>query len=102
MESREKSIYRSSSLLLREMEEDKLYECPTGLIMREASYLWKALATVTEVENGSISLQDQSLWLQKVADVASSEKERHRRNEREPGKINQDSNYGLRVRRGLR
>ena len=67
--------FRSTSLrLLRQGKPDEIRECPVGLVLREAPYLYNAINATTHVENGASDPTKVPVWLQEIMKVASAER----------------------------
>ena len=72
-------VFRSTSpSLLCDGKPGELRECPVGLVLREAPYVYKAISAASHVDNGSSDPTAAPTWLQSMMRVVGSERARHR------------------------
>lgn len=57
-------------------EHKQLNECPVGAVLREAPYVYEAIAAQSYAEAGAFNPMEQSQWLQHAMAVTASEKAR--------------------------
>lgn len=76
-----------------------LYECPVGMVHREAPYAWDAINVHSLAEGAGFALLRQSRWLQHAFRVIGSEKERHRQQDESERRARRDAGYGASVLR---
>jgi len=88
-----KEAFRISSPLLNERGMSVVRECPTGMILRETPYVYRAIEAQGHIENGAISPYVLSHWGRETASIVSSERARLREIERE----NQETKRGSAV-----
>jgi hypothetical protein len=78
-----------------------LKECPIGVILREAPYVYSAIQAHAYAECGSFNPLESPHWLQQAISVVGSEKERLRQIKDGERNLKRDSQIGQRmVRRG--
>jgi hypothetical protein len=90
----------SSVQLLEKGKPLVMRECPVGMIIREAPYVYDAIRMQTHMENGALSPLDLSPWARSAASVVSSERARLREKPRKRDAVNSASDYGQQVRSG--
>jgi len=95
------AVYRCSSPALADNPELAiLYECPVGLVQREAPYVYDVINAHSLSEGAGLALLEQPRWLQLAFRVIGSEQGRHREAERREQQAKTDARYGARVLKG--
>lgn len=98
---RERSVvYRSSSPHLIAAGADKLFECPVGLLLREAPWVYDAIAASVYAESAGLSVLQHSAWLQAAIRLISSERARHTEGKKRRQQNRSDAEYGKRRLKG--
>ena len=92
--------FRTSSPLLHEKGQFLLRECPIGLVLREAPYIYEMLNLGPYVDSGNMGPRDLPRTTQRVLAVSSNERERLRALKRKKGQGKSDSDFGARARSG--
>lgn len=76
---------------------DIIYECPVGMVLREAPHAFDAILVHGLAESGGFDLLSQSPWLQSAFRIIGSEKERHRKRQDTERQAKRDAQYGKQV-----
>lgn len=90
----------SSPSLLEDGEPLVIKECPVGLVIREAPYVFQAIRIANYVENGAVNPLELSPWTQQAIAIVSSERARLREETKDGDQAVRDSEYRLRMNRG--
>lgn len=86
-----------TSPMMHEAGEATIRECPTGRVLRETPYIYRAIAAAGYVENGAVNPYTLSHWCREAMQVVSSERSRLREIENENRKLDNDRAYGRRA-----
>lgn len=89
--------FRFTSALMVELGTDVLRECPTGYVLRNAPYIYRAIAAASHVENGAVDPYTLSHWAREAIGVVGSERARLREIENENRELNRDRVAGRRT-----
>ncbi len=86
-----------TSPMLHERGDNILRECPTGYVLREAPWVYRAIAASGHVENGAVDPYKLSSWAREAMTVVGSERTRLRAIEDENRSLDRDRVQGRRV-----
>lgn len=86
--------------MLKDGKPAELRECPVGLVLREAPYVYKAISFASHVENGATDPERAPSWVREMGGVVSSERARLRELKRDTERGSADAEYARRVSRG--
>lgn len=83
--------------MLADSEDGRLYECPTGMLIRDAPWVFDAMRASSCAESAGFDVHRQSVWLQNAVGIVSSERERMRELKDTARKTKADAGYASRV-----
>lgn len=84
-------------MLIDEPELAMLYECPVGMVHREAPYVYDVINAHGLSEGAGLALLEQPRWLQQAFRVVGSERERHREHDQRERQAKHDARYGASI-----
>ena len=92
-------VWRFTSPMLSEKDR-VLYECPVGAVLREAPYLYDAIAYEGYAESGAFDPSTKPQFLQDAMRVIASERGRMWEISRQRERSKTDAAYGAKALRG--
>lgn len=93
-------VYRSSSPVLVGTDDSMVYECPVGMLLREAPWVYDVLAAAAYSESAGFEVLRQSAFLQSGIRLVQSEKSRHREARQQQQQGKRDAQYARRRLKG--
>jgi len=94
--------FQLSSPMLRERGDTVLRECPTGYVLRNAPYVYRAINAQNHAEAGALNPMDLSCWARDAMSVVASERARLMDAEREHKRQQADAAHANAVLRSAR
>ena len=93
------TVFRSTSLHLMgpDKKPSELRECPVGIVLREAPYIYDAINSWQYVDSGALNPLVSPSWLREILRVVGSEKARLHELRDRPNQGAADAEYGRRV-----
>jgi len=92
------AVYRCTSPMLADDPKlGTLYECPVGMVHREAPYVYDVINAHGLSEGAGLELLEKPRWLQQAFRVVGSERERHREAGQRERQTKSDARYGTSV-----
>lgn len=101
VETKGQAVFVSSSpFIATKGAPARIYECPVGMVLREAPQAYDAIAAYGSGEQIGPSMLREPLWLQHAFRVIGSERARHHSMDDADRRAANDAKFGARVRAG--